>query len=331
MNNWLRLPGFPPPEKQDLIRFHLFKSLPYTTRMLLYLLLLAVGFVVQFFTLSAFPGAILLIIAVLLTLVRGYKSRLDKNALKAGSEWTTVNMEKIREVDEFNARLTKWDRDGLDISNGMGFLTFVLALVGILAASLIMRIMMVDDRVRAIFTIDAIVLVLPLWFNGLRQITRQDLLCIKTDIVRKMEAFFQTVCRDGEHFNPSLLLSRDRSGKSVPTDCRFTISFDGMPPDFYGIQAQINLNSVEGTHYPYFYCVLAAKNGFGLERFAQMIPVPKSILLQFQSDSNAEVIVIRQRTTKTSGYHTKLNSCKSILERALYAGRLVMDSYKQSQ
>ena len=153
---------------------------------------------------------------------------------------------------------------------------------------------------------------------------------MKTNLVRKMEEFFQTIRKDDEHFNPALLLMSNETGKSVPIDCRFSITCDGMPANLYGIQAQINLNDVQGTYYPYFYCVIAAKRGFGLAKFAHMVPVPKSIVISHEADDDAEVIVIRQHTTKTSGYHTKINSCKSILERALYTLRLILDSTGQN-
>lgn len=331
MKNWLRIPGFPPPEKQDIIRFHLFKALPYTARMVLYLALVAVAFILQILMLRVLPGAIVLFLAVLLTLVRGYKSKFDKNALKADSSWTQVKLEKLREVDEFNVKLSSWDRDGLDISNGLGFLFFVLFGLGLLFASILLRMLDVASSVRNIFVVDALVLILPVWFNGLRQIKKQDLLCMKTNLVRKLEEFFQTIRKDGEQFKPALMLSRDANGKSVPTDCRFTVTVDGMPADLYGIQAQINLNDVQGTYYPYFYCVIAAKKGFGLQRFARMVPVPKSIIINYETDDSAEVIVLRQYTTKTSGYHTKINSCKSILDRALFTLRLILDARQESE
>ncbi|MBP7176397.1 MAG: hypothetical protein KBA53_09360 [Thermoclostridium sp.] len=328
MNNWLRIPGFPSPEQQDIVRFHLFKKLPYTTRMIIYLTLLVIGFVLQLVFLRVMPGAIALFIAVLLTLVRGYNSKVDLNAYRANSSWTQVNLEKLREVDEFNQKLTKWDKDGLDISNGTGFLLFLLFIIALFFASMFLRFLDVSESVRNIFVVDALILILPIWFNGMRKIKKQELLCMKTNLVTNMEGFFQTIRRDGEHFKPALMLAKDKTDKSIPTDCRFTISFDGMPADFYGIQAQINLNDVQGTYYPYFYCVLAAKKGFGLERISKMVPVPKSIILKYEID-DAEVIVIRQYTTKTSGYHTKFNSCKAILDRALFAARLIMDPKQQ--
>ncbi len=328
MKNWLRIPGFPPPEQQDTVRFHLFKKLPYTPRMIIYLSLLVIGFILQLVFLKIIPGAVFLILAVLLTLVRGYKSKVNMNAYRANSNWAQVNMEKLNEVNSFNLKLKKWDKDGLDISNGLGCLFFILISIAIVFVYIFLRTMDVNESVVGIFFVDAVILILPLWFNGLRQVNQQELLCMKTNLVKNMEEFFQTIRRDGEHFKPALMLSRDKTGKSVPTDCRFTISFDGMPADFYGIQAQINLNDVQGTHYPYFYCVLAAKKGFGLERISKMVPVPKSIILNYEID-DAEVIVIRQYTTKTSGYHTKFNSCKAILDRALVAARMVMDTKQQ--
>jgi hypothetical protein len=48
MNNGIRIPGFPPPEKQDSVKFYVFKSLSYSTRMIIYLLFIAFGFLIQY-------------------------------------------------------------------------------------------------------------------------------------------------------------------------------------------------------------------------------------------------------------------------------------------
>lgn len=44
MSNLFNIPGFPPPEKQDSVRFHVFKELSYSKRMLLYIFLILIGF-----------------------------------------------------------------------------------------------------------------------------------------------------------------------------------------------------------------------------------------------------------------------------------------------
>lgn len=327
MNNWLHLPGFPPPEKQDIVRFHVLKKLSYSNRIMLYILLLLAGFLFQIYTFSVWPGAIFLICAVILTLVRGYDSRVRLKTYNIDSRWTQVDMDRIRQVEELDEKITKWDKDILDISNVRGFLMFLLTSFGLI---LIFAVTLTSPSYRKtglIFISDAIILVLPLWFNGIRRILKQGNLRIKVDIIKQMEAHFKYIRRDGENFNPSLMLAKAGMGKSVPTDCRFTITFDNMPANFYGIQAQINLNIVEGTSYPYFYCVIASKPGFGLYHYANNISALKGIIIEYDVDDNAEVIVIRQHTTKTSGYHTKINDCKKILEKSLFEARKILSGY----
>ncbi|NLM11527.1 MAG: hypothetical protein GX213_12260 [Clostridiaceae bacterium] len=324
MNNRLRLPGFPEPEQQDIVRFHVLKKLNYTNRIMLYLVLLISGFVLQFYTLEVWPGALFLICATVLTLVRGYDSRVRLSTFKTDSTWTKVDMDKIGQIEELDEKISKWDRDPLDISNARGFLTFAFALLTLIVINMLTKGSSSYRQTGAILTADIIILILPLWFNGIRRILKQGNLLIKIDIVKKMEAYFHTVKEEGENFNPFLMLAKDKKGKSVPTDCRFSITFDNMPDDFYGIQAQINLNIVQGTSYPYFYCVIAAKPSFGLVRYTNKITAPKNIVIKRNENYDAEVFVIRQRTTNTSGYHTKINDCKRIFDIALKAARTIL-------
>lgn len=326
MSNLLRIPGFPPPEKQDSVRFHVFKKLSYSKRMLLYISLIVVGFLIQILMLRALPGAVFLVCATILTLVKGYDSRVRMTTFNIDSRWTQVDMDRINQIEELDKKTTKWDRDALDISSGVGCFVFALVLIGLFILLPVLAFSSVFRPVGVIIVTDATILILPLWFNGIRRILKQNNLGIKVDMIKKMEEYFQTIKKGGENFVPSLLLANDKSGKSVPKDCKFTITFDNMPNSFYGVQAQTNLNIVEGTSYPYFYCVIAAEQDFGLSRYVDSIQnsLPKNIMIELDKDKNAEVIVIRLRTTKTSGYHTKINTCKIILERSIAAGRMII-------
>ena len=324
MKKAFHVPGLLTQEKQDIIHFHVLKKLSYSKRMTLYLSFIVAGFAIQIIMLKVWPGAILLIFASILNLVRGYKSTVDLKAYDANSDWTQVDMSKIKEVGAFNDKLSKWDIDMLDISNAVGFLMFVLSAAGLMFVSVILRQFSISGEAISIFVSNAIILIFPLWFNGLRRVRKQDVLGIKTGLVTSLESFFKTIMLEGEDFNPAIMLVKDKSGKGVPTDCRFTISFKDMPADFYGIQAQININSVEGTKYPYFYCVIAAKTGFGLNKYTNSVHPPKNVAINYEEDNDAEVIVIRQHTTKTSGYHTKINDCKIILDTALKIFREIL-------
>jgi hypothetical protein len=128
---------------------------------------------------------------------------------------------------------------------------------------------------------------------------------------------------EGEEFRPALMLSRGKDDKTIPDDARFSIAFPDSSEGFYGLQAQINLNVVQGTSYPYFYCVLAAKPGFGLIKHKEKIQLAQKVICEYQEDGRAEVLVIRQHTTRKSGYHTKNRQCIDIMKNALAAARLI--------
>ncbi len=325
MKSAMRIPGLPAPDKQDSVRFHLFKSLSYTTRMMIYLCLILAGFVVQVLTYEIFPGAAALILATLLTLVKGYDSRVRLKNYDFDRNWTEVDMDRIREIKELEKRMKRWDRNMLDISNGLGFITFVAVIVLIIIVANYMDQQLDEGYIIAeIFFWDTVIMIIPLWFNGIQRVLKQGNLRIRIDIVEAMEEHFQGIKQDGETFKPALMLARDKAGKTVPTNARFTIGFEDMPQGFYGIQAQINLNIVQGASYPYFYCVIPAKLGYGLMPFLEKIPKQSNIIVEYQKDKEAEVIVIRQYTTRTSGYHTSIPSCRNIFGHTLYAARLVL-------
>jgi hypothetical protein len=328
MSKGIGLPGFPPPEKQDNVEFYFLKKLSYSDRVLTYLILVALGFLAQIASMKAWTGIILLIFATMLNLIKGCDNNFIRKAYKIDKNWTPVNMDQINRIEEIERKAAKWDKDILDISNAKGCLSFLITICLIIFGYTVLRRNPYFKAVLGIIIIDSIILIFPLWFNGLRRVLKQNKLHIKVDIIKKMEEFFQTIKQDGELFKPELLLARDKRGMSVPTDSRFTITFDNMPEGFYGIQAQINLNKVESSLYPYFYCVIAAKKGFGLMRYIKSDPENKKVLVVYEGGGDAEVIVIRQRTTNSSGYHTKYSDCKRILELSLVSARDILSKHR---
>jgi len=331
MNKWIRLPGFPPPEKQDSVEFCFFKKLSYSYRVVSYLVLIVIGFLFQIYSLKVWPGIVFLISATMLNLIKGFDNSFIPKAYQLDKNWTPVKMEQIYRIEEIEKKAANWDKDILDISNGKGCFTFLATIFLLIFGCIFLRRYSYFKGVLGIAAADFIVLIFPLWFNGLRGVMRQSSLQIKVGIIKRMEEFFQTKKNDGEIFKPALLLARDKRRASVPTDSRFTITFENMPEGFYGIQAQININMVQGTNYPYFYCVIAAEKGFGLQEHFSKIPYIREVIVEYEEDDNAEVIVIRQRTTKSSGYHTNTADCKRILELSLTAARNIVARHRELQ
>jgi hypothetical protein len=170
---------------------------------------------------------------------------------------------------------------------------------------------------------------IPLWFSGMKFILKQPNFIVKVRIILSLYELFESLKQKGEEFRPALMLSRDKDDKTIPVDARFSVVFPDSPEGFYGLQAQINLNVVQGASYPYFYCVLASKPGFGMDRYKQEIKFSGKIICEYQEDSRAEVLVIRQYTTKKSGYHTKDRQCADIFRVALEGSRLITKDITQ--
>lgn len=326
MISLLKLFGFPQPEKRDSVKFLIARGLPYNVRFTVTLALFVAGLGLQILMMSPFIGAPLILAGVLLMLVKGYDSRIRLKTFSIDPDWKTVPLEKIREIERLRRRSRKWDRDSLDISNPLG--TFSLLFFGGLAVAFAFALgyLARETRVTQILIADTILLIVPLWLSGMRFILKQPNLAIRVHIILDLHEKFQALKKEGEEFKPALMLTQKEGKKTVPTDARFSIAFPGSCPGFYGLQAQINLNVVQGNSYPYFYCVLAAEPGFGLSSFREKIDLRRGVICEFQEDRRAEVLVIRQKTTKKSGYHTKDRRCVEILDIALRGGRLICQS-----
>jgi hypothetical protein len=323
MTSILRLFGFPPPERRDSVRFYLAKNLSYRPRLNLTLILLIIGFGLQIFFMNPLYGAPFLLVGICLVLVKGYDSRVRIKGFQQDPNWKTVSIEKIQEIEQLRKRSRKWDSDALDISNPLGFFSLILFGALAISVSVILGLLAHDARVTTILITDAALFMFPLWFTGMRFILKQPNLAIKVRILLDLCEAFEAIKQEGEKFKPALLLAQGKKGQAYPVDTRFSIALPDSPEGFYGLQAQINLNVVQGTSYPYFYCVLAAKRGFGISQYKDKIKLEKNIICEYQQDTRAEVLVIRQYTTKKSGYHTKDRQCAEILRVALEAARLI--------
>jgi hypothetical protein len=88
-------------------------------------------------------------------------------------------------------------------------------------------------------------------------------------------------------------------------------------PDFLGLYGQVVLNEVQGRSYPYFYAVLVARRGFGLQQARDGHRAPPGVTIELNEQDKVEVLVIRQTTTKKSGYHTEPADAAKILDFAV--------------
>lgn len=323
----------PPPEKQDGVAFMFFKAFPYKARMALAALLLAAGLLAQ---LAGFflPGFALLALGSALGMVKGYNAAPEF----AGGEgrWERVTPDEYRKVREKAALLEKWDRDVFDATSGRGAALLLCVALFCFGFSSVIFYNFGADAAYC-FAADAAVVFLAQWFSGTRSYLKLDRLVIKIKLLETVMA----MVADSSAFQvfPMLLLKKTKEEKDVPADARLMIKLPAAPAEFHGVQTQVSINSIQGTDYPYLYCVLVAKKGGNLlanykvfvkdidpepgmiGRLAGMLklrlPGTSSVVFEPSSDGDVDVLVVRQFTTRTGGYHTGEAQAASVVRTAL--------------
>lgn len=299
------------------------------------------GLAIAGFTLQMQVNIILGLFFLLVTTLFYLTKQIDsKPVLKGSSEWKTATMDEFQKVQElFNAADNFKQQNGgftLTTAKGCGgcflFCSFIVVGAFILNALApassdtdLFEPITKGGPLAVLFVLDALALVAPLWLFG----------SIKTweppELRKRMgqlDFIYQQTkdCKDLD-FSPNLLINKTDKG-DVPIECKLTVNIKEAPEGFLGIQVQTSLNSVQGTTYPYTYCVLVAKPELGLLSKAKLIiehPPTGGFrtsflatdnekkeakfaryfeaLIELKKEKDVEIAVIRQNT-KGVGYKT---------------------------
>ena len=297
-------------EQQGIVMFWwLGQSLGYWKRMLISFGCIFSGFALQFVFPSLWFLGIMpfLFIGTLFLAVRGYDNRVKFGKYSANDAWEQVDQQKIREVEDLVEKMRKWDRSMLDISNTLGKFVFVVLVLLLLALYILS-----PGTMGKVLAADAAILLFPHWFTGKREILTQPRLLLKIQLMD--ELLQQENVKERLH-NATLdyfLLLKGQQTK-VPEDVKFRIEFPNQHPEFLGCYGQIVTNSVQSKVYPYFYVVMVAKKNYGLKQAFDAYVPSRKIVKEYKEEGDVEVLVIRQKTTRTSGYHTNHRAMRHIL------------------
>jgi hypothetical protein len=303
------LPGV---EDRAIVVFHVWPSLAHRTRMIVAFALIAVGLALQLGTIGLAPGIVAIALGNLLLLVRGYDNRVDIGAYDPATEWERVDITRLEGLRELHGKIRRWDVSALDVSNVLGAVLFVLsaALLGVIA--------WLTSGLPRILVIDAMVLLLPHWLTGMRSVLVLPKLMVKVAMIRDLLVGFE---RDlaGDRVHTLMLLKG--SGTRIPQDVKFKVDLEDRHEDLLGVYGQVVINEVQGRSYPYFYVVVVARKGLGLQDAYLGYTPPKGITTEVEEQDQVEVLIVRQTTTKKSGYHTDVHKATRILEAGLALAR----------
>ena len=300
--------------EQGTIVFLLFKSLKYSLRVVLCMVLIVTGLVLQFYYYSAFPGILVVLFGNLFLLVKGYDNRLKMGKLNPYSQWENISREQVDKLANLHKKIMSWDRSALDITNVLGFwMFFILALI-----VFILFINGADyfNKSYNILALNIIVLIIPHWFTGVRKILTKPILILKISLLNNLLSKFQTKISE-MNIDFLVQLKGEKADKALPEDIKIKVSSLKDSEFFLGMYGQICVNDVNGAKYPYFYIVLVGKPEFNLKEKTKNYKPPLNLIKEYTIQQDVDVLVIRQFTTSTSGYHTNEKVYCQIFEEGL--------------
>lgn len=314
-------------EEQGIVVFHVWKSLKYKTRLVLSLQFIFIGFLIQYFSIGRveensiiFIGVLFVLTGNLLLLVKGYNNKINLGGFSAENEWVKTDSKRLDDILSINKKARRWDMNNMDITNAAGFFILLLVILGIVAVSVLLP----SSLTQTIIFLNALVLFVPHWLTGVRRITTTPKLVKKIKIYKNV---LDTFKRELENEDVDFLVYVRGNEEKLPRDVKMKVKFNNQPEGFLGMYAQISMNDVDGTHYPYFYVVLVAKQKSNmLGKHSNNLRLPSRVISEYKIEGDVEILVIRQYTTKKSGYHTRPQAIVNIFDAGLKNAKSILNN-----
>lgn len=284
-------------EPMDKGSYYIFDQISPKLRNILTILLFIVGYALQLSSRNILVGLPFFIFGVALNMVKSFSLKPIR-AMKY--EWKEVTAEKIEQANKHCQKLERI-KSGEFGCLAFIFVVFFLFVFGMIFLEVFAK-GIENNFVIVVLVIDTIIIFGGLMFSGRRSVWIPNNLTTKTAVIQRILNHPNFSKDPSIKIIPYLEIGESKEG-SFPNDTRVLIRFKDAPQDFIGLQFQISINNVQGKVYPYCYSVIIACPSFKL--FEKFKPVSLNrITIETEKSSDADVIVIRQTTTKTSGYYT---------------------------
>jgi hypothetical protein len=272
-------------------------------------ILIVTGFLIQLSTRSILAGIPFILICAGLNLIKGISIKRPRSY---DLKWQEVTPDKIEQVLRHCRRVKKFQSQNLGC---FIIAAFVLVFVFAFFHPVIKDIPLSFPATVTI--INAVVLFAGLIISGRKNAWAPRALDIKAEIVKRVMQTPMVSTDPGIKPIPFMEIGQTPDG-SFPNDMRILFRFNDAPDTFVGLQAQISINAVKSTMYPYFYTVIIARPQFNLfDKFESLGVALEGITIETKRSNDVDVIVLRQTTTKTSGYHTNNEVQQYILSRSI--------------
>ena len=273
------------------------------------IILIVAGFLLQLSTKNILVGMPLILLCVVINLIKGISIRRPQ---PVDSKWQEVTPDRIDQVLQQCRRVKKFKSQNLGC--------FIIAVLVLLFMGVFLFPLWEATPLPfagTVTVVNAVVLFGGLVISGRRSAWLPRALDMKAEIIKRVTEL--PIVRDDPRIKVAPYLEIGQTAKgNFPGDIRVLLKFNDAPETFIGIQAQISINTVKSTMYPYLYTVIIARPEFALfDKFKSLQVTPDRIAIETKRADNVDVIVIRQTTTKTSGYHTNSEAQQYILSKSI--------------
>jgi hypothetical protein len=314
-------------KKTDKQGYVLFSAIPFSVRFLLLLVLVLGGLYWQLASRDLFPGLLLIIAASLLAYRRGIDLKITARSRKV--EWESVPVEKWQQIRALRKETNRWKSSFSNLASGKGIIALGTFLIIVIVMAIILS--ETDVQFMILLLINLVILAIPTFLSGIIGGFDQPELTVKLKALLRLHNDLIREHRDLE-LKPMLGLAQgkqgDKKGK-VPVDAKMMIKFPDQPGEFYGVQVNCSLNKVSGANYPYVYAVVLTSPQFDIDQRNPPRPRGKKLVYEPSSSAEAVVLVVRQKTTKTSGYHTEPKHQLHIVNSAIDLARRILSGERK--
>ncbi|MDH5638077.1 MAG: hypothetical protein OEZ04_06265, partial [Nitrospinota bacterium] len=227
--------------------------------------------------------------------------------------WVVGSAKDLRKIERKAQQAQLAPGSFMDGFTGWGFVAMLvfIGLCAYLDLAVIPEYLFANNMAIIIFMQSSLLLTVFFFTNA--KAWEPDVIMSKKDLfIRERDRILEKWVALGPVVQPMLLLDEGDKYLVTPEDIKLFVTFDGAPEDFIGVQAQITFN----MNKPYLYCVILAKDAF--EPMNGYTPSPESkIVFEKGEDKNIRYLVVRQYTTRDSGYSTNDKQADRVVDIAM--------------
>ncbi len=299
--------------------FVILPKLSLSLRFFIDILMISLAFYLQTLnnTGTLILSGIVLIFFIIFNWIR--KLEITKDFEGKTFKWESTTIDEFREAYKKVRKIS-----GISTQKGSAMVYFTFAII---ILSFIGPLLLDYDPLLFALCVDIAVIGFVIYSSGNRYIWTPKGFKKKLYIYLFSHRYILSKWGNKYYIEPQFYLEENQK-KYVPLDAKLLLKTKDKPPEgFLAVQYQISMNDVQGKSYPYFYSVIIAKKEFGLIKKFQkrratinelVNKIGANVIFRAKSQKDdIEILIIRQTTTKTSGYYTKDKTIKKIISLSI--------------